>query len=110
LEKSVKVFYYGNGAVLSLYLKIDKPFIEINQQFSKEVFIMPMFLLKATGVIGTIMVILALVITLLKQIIAFIGIISFVVKAFVVLAFVTVFLLVGLMMLRTFRDRRKSKE
>lgn len=71
---------------------------------------MPMFLLKATGVIGTIMVILALVITLLKQIIAFIGIISFVVKAFVVLAFVTVFLLVGLMALRTFRDKRKSKE
>ena len=69
-----------------------------------------MLFLKATGVIGTIMVILALVITLLKQIIAFIGIISFVVKAFVVLAFVTVFLLVGLMALRTFRNNRKSKE
>lgn len=69
-----------------------------------------MLFLKATGVIGTIMVILALVITLLKQIIAFIGIISFVVKAFVVLAFVTVFLLVGLMVLRTFRENRKNKE
>lgn len=71
---------------------------------------MPMFLLKATGVIGTIMVILALIITLLKQIIAFIGIISFVIKALVVLAFVTVFLLVGLMVLRTWRDKRKSQE
>lgn len=69
-----------------------------------------MLLLKATGVIGTIMVILALVITLLKQIIAFIGIISFVVKAFVVLAFVTVFLLVGLMAFRTFQNNRKVKE
>lgn len=69
-----------------------------------------MLFLKATGVIGTIMVILALVITLLKQVIAFIGIISFVVKAFVVLAFVTVFLLVGLMALKTFRDSRRSKE
>lgn len=69
-----------------------------------------MMFLKATGVIGTIMVILALVITLLKQVIAFIGIISFVVKAFVVLAFVTVFLLVGLMALKTFQNSRKSKE
>lgn len=69
-----------------------------------------MLFLKATGVIGTIMVILALVITMLKQIIAFIGIISFVVKAFVVLAFVTVFLLVGLMVLRTYQSNRKSKE
>lgn len=71
---------------------------------------MPMFMLKATGVIGTIMVILALVVTLLKQIIAFIGIISFVVKAAVVLAFVSVFLIVGLMVLRTFRENRKNKE
>ena len=69
-----------------------------------------MLLLKATGVIGTIMVILALVITLLKQIIAFIGVISFVVKAIVVLAFVTVFLLVGLMAFRTFQNNRKVKE
>lgn len=69
-----------------------------------------MLFLKATGVIGTIMVILALVITLLKQIIAFIGVISFVVKAFVVLAFVTVFLLVGLMAFRTFQNNRKVKE
>lgn len=69
-----------------------------------------MMFLKATGVIGTIMVILALVVTLLKQVIAFIGIISFVVKAFVVLAFVTVFLLVGLMALKTFQNSRKSKE
>ena len=69
-----------------------------------------MLFLKATGVIGTIMVILALVITLLKQIIAFIGVISFVVKAFVVLAFVTVFLLVGLMAFRTFQKNRKIKE
>lgn len=69
-----------------------------------------MLFLKATGVIGTIMVILALVITLLKQIIAFIGVISFVVKAIVVLAFVTVFLLVGLMAFRTFQNNRKVKE
>ena len=69
-----------------------------------------MFMLKATGVISTIMVILALVVTLLKQIIAFIGIISFVVKAAVVLAFVSVFLIVGLMVLRTFRENRKNKE
>lgn len=71
---------------------------------------MPMFMLKATGVVGSILVILALVIALLKQIIAFIGIISFVVKALVILAFVTVFLMVGLMVLRTMRDKRKSKE
>lgn len=69
-----------------------------------------MLFLKATGVIGTIMVILALIITLLKQIIAFIGIISFVVKAIVILAFVTVFLVVGLMAFRTFQNNRKVKE
>ncbi len=67
-------------------------------------------MLKATGVIGTIMVILALVITLLKQVIAFIGIISFVIKAAVVLTFVSVFLIIGLLVLRTFRESRKNKE
>ena len=62
------------------------------------------------GIGASILVILALVITLLKQIIAFIGIITTVVKFLVVLVFVAVFIGVALMIFRTLKENRKSKE
>ncbi len=69
-----------------------------------------MSFLKATGVGASILVILALVITLLKQIIAFVGIITTIIKFSVLLIFVAVFIAVALMVFRTFRENRKSKE
>ncbi|MGC2237798.1 MAG: hypothetical protein WA584_16660 [Pyrinomonadaceae bacterium] len=66
--------------------------------------------MKATGVVGSVLVILALVIAFLKQIIAFIGFLTFAIKILVVIVFVALFIGVGLLVLRAFNDRRKAKE
>ncbi|MET0753868.1 MAG: hypothetical protein ABWZ66_10865 [Pyrinomonadaceae bacterium] len=66
--------------------------------------------MKATGVVGSILVILALVIAFLKQIIAFVGFLTFAIKILVVIVFVALFIGVGLLVLRAFNDRRKAKE
>lgn len=69
---------------------------------------MPVFL-KAAGIGGSILAILALVIVFLKQIIAFIGFLSVIIKVVVVLVFVAVFLGIGLIIYRTWSDRQKAK-
>lgn len=69
-----------------------------------------MLSLKAAGIGASILVILALVITLLKQIIAFIGIITTIIKFSVILIFVAIFIAVALMVFRTFRENRRQKE
>jgi uncharacterized protein YqhQ len=61
---------------------------------------MPIWL-KAAGKWGSVFVILALVISLLKQIIAFIGFLTFAIKILVVLAFIALFLGVGYAILRS---------
>ena len=70
---------------------------------------MPLWL-KAAGKWGSILVIITLVITLLKQLIAFIGFLTFAIKILVVLAFVALILSVGVMVLRTMQKNRKAKE
>jgi hypothetical protein len=67
-------------------------------------------MLKAAGIGGSLVVILALIITFLKQIIAFIGFLTFAIKILVVIVFAALFIGVGLMVLRSFNDRRKAKE
>jgi hypothetical protein len=64
---------------------------------------------KTAGVAGTIMVILALVITLLKQIIAFIGFITGAFKILIILVFVLMIISVGFMILRSISQNRKDK-
>jgi hypothetical protein len=49
------------------------------------------------------------VLTLLKQIIAFIAFITGAIKLFIILAFVVVIVAVGLMIVRSFRSERKNK-
>ena len=66
--------------------------------------------IRAAGIVSTIFVILALVITLLKQIIAFIGFLTLAIKVLVVIVFVVLFIGIGLMVLRSFNERRKNKE
>lgn len=66
--------------------------------------------LKATGIVGSILVIIALVIALLKSLLALIGFITTAIKIIVILAFVAVFIGIGLMVFRTWNANRKSKE
>jgi hypothetical protein len=66
--------------------------------------------LKGSGVVGSILVILALVIYLLKTIIAFIAFLTGAIKILIILAFVVLLVGVGLMVLRGLKDRRRPKE
>lgn len=70
---------------------------------------MPVWI-KATGKLGSVLVILTLIITLLKQVIAFIGFLTAAIKIIVILAFVVLFVAVGLVVLRTWNANRKARE
>ena len=65
--------------------------------------------LAATGKWGGIFVVIALVIALLKQIIAFIGFLTAVIKIGIVLVFVALFIGVGLLVLKNMK-RSAPKE
>ncbi len=65
--------------------------------------------LRAAGKWGSIFAILALIITLLKQIIGFIGFLTFAIKVLIVVVFAALIIGVGLMVLRTWRDKNNSK-
>ena len=71
---------------------------------------MVMTMLRAGGIGGSILVILALVIYLLKTLIAFIAFLTGAIKIFIVLAFVVLLVAVGLMVLRGLKDRRRPIE
>jgi hypothetical protein len=71
---------------------------------------MVMTMLKAGGIGGSILVILALVIYLLKTLIAFIAFLTGAIKILIVLGFVVLLVGVGLMVLRGLKDRRRPTE
>jgi hypothetical protein len=64
--------------------------------------------LKAGGIGGSILVIIALIITLLKQIISLIGFISVLLKFFIIFAFIAVLVAVGFLVLKGLKQRRKD--
>ncbi|MFZ1700996.1 MAG: hypothetical protein WBO10_13750 [Pyrinomonadaceae bacterium] len=64
-------------------------------------------MLKAAGVGGSILVVIALVIALLKVLIGFVGFISMAVKLLIVLAFIVVFAAVGFMIFRAWQGKRR---
>ena len=66
---------------------------------------MPLWI-RAVGKWGSIFAILALVITLLKQIIAFIGFLTTAIKVLVILVFVALLVGVGLLILKSFKGNR----
>ncbi len=68
-----------------------------------------MSFVKSAGVVSTILVILALVATLLKQVIALVGFLMTAIQIFIVLAFVVVIVGVGVMVFRTWSANRKQK-
>ena len=70
---------------------------------------MPVWL-RATGIGGSILVILALVITFLKQIIAFIGFLTMAIKLLVILVFAALLVAVGLMVIKTWNAKRRARE
>lgn len=70
---------------------------------------MPVWM-KAAGKFGSILVLIALAITLLKQLIAFIGFLTVVVKILVIVVFAALIIGVGVMILRGMRDNRRKKE
>lgn len=71
---------------------------------------MVMTFVKATGIGASLLVILALIITLLKTLIAFVGFLTGAVKILIVLVFVMLLVGVGLMVLRGLKDRRRPTE
>jgi hypothetical protein len=64
--------------------------------------------MKGAGVIGSLLVIIALVITLLKAVIGFVGFLALVVKIGLILAFLAVFAAVGFMILRSWQEHKKT--
>jgi hypothetical protein len=71
---------------------------------------MPIAIKAAAGIIGSILAIIALVIAVLKGILGLISFITLAIKILVIGVFVAVFIIIGLMVFRTIRDNRKSKE
>ena len=70
---------------------------------------MPLWV-KAAGKWGSILVIITLVITLLKQLIALIGFLTGAIKLLIVLAFVVVIVGVGFLILKGISESRRTKD
>jgi multisubunit Na+/H+ antiporter MnhG subunit len=70
---------------------------------------MPVWM-RAAGIGGSILAILALIIIFLKSIIAFIGFLTFAIKIIVVVVFIALFITVGLLIFRTWNAKRKTAE
>lgn len=69
-----------------------------------------MFFLKAAGGIGSILVLIALVITLVKNLIAFVGFLTLIFKVLVVLLFVAVIAGVGFLAYKAFAEKRRNRD
>ncbi|HSU25262.1 MAG TPA: hypothetical protein VLI65_04725 [Pyrinomonadaceae bacterium] len=70
---------------------------------------MPVWM-KAAGKWGGIFVVIALLISLLKTIISFIAFLTGAIKLLIILAFVTMLIAIGYMVLKGFAEARRKKE
>ena len=70
---------------------------------------MPVWM-KAAGKWGSILVIIALIITLLKNLIAFIGFLTFAFKILIFLLFAAVIVGVGYLILRGISEKRRNRD
>jgi hypothetical protein len=70
---------------------------------------MPVWM-KAAGKWGSILVIIALIITLLKNLIAFIGFLTFAFKVLIFLLFAAVIIGVGYLILRGISEKRRNRD
>ena len=67
-----------------------------------------MLFLKASGIVGSIVVLIALAIAFLKSAIAFIGLLAFALKILIVVAFIAVFLGVAFLIVSGMRSKRSK--
>jgi len=81
--------------------------LAVDDLVTKEFSDMPIWL-QAAGKWGSILVLIALLIAFLKQLIAFIGFITFAIKIAIVLAFVALIIFVGLMVLKGFKEKKRK--
>ena len=65
---------------------------------------------KALSIGGSLLVLIALAITFLKALIAFVGFITTAVQVIIVLAFILVFGFVGYLVFRSFTDKKKQTD
>ena len=70
---------------------------------------MPVWM-KAAGKWGSILVLIALLITLLKNLIAFIGLLTFAFKVLIFLLFAAVIIGVGYLILRGISEKRRNRD
>ena len=66
--------------------------------------------MKGAGVVSSLLLIIALVITLLKAVIGLVGFVALVVKILLILAFIAVFAGVGFMVLRSWQEHKKTAQ
>jgi hypothetical protein len=71
---------------------------------------MPIAIKAAAGIIGSVLAAIALVIAVLKGVLALIAFVTTAIKIVVIILFVAVFIGIGLMVYRTFRDGRKAND
>ena len=67
-----------------------------------------MMFLKAASVLGSLMIVIALAITLLKALIGLVGFIAVALKIIIVLAFVAVFAGVGFMLFKAWQSKQDA--
>lgn len=65
---------------------------------------------RAAGIGGSLLILIALLITFLKQLIAFIGFISVAFKILIVVVFIAVIVGVGYLVLRSLNETRRRKD
>ena len=63
---------------------------------------------KAASFLGSLLVVIALVIALLKALIGFVGFLAFAVKMIIVIAFLLLFAAVAFMLLRAWQEKQRS--
>ncbi len=66
--------------------------------------------LKVGGILGSVLALIALVMVFIKQLIAFVGFLTFAIKAVIVLAFVALILGVGIFIIRSWGSSRRRQE
>ncbi|MFN0139401.1 MAG: hypothetical protein ACKVQW_04850 [Pyrinomonadaceae bacterium] len=67
-----------------------------------------MGLIKGAGIVSSILVIIALVITLLKAVIGFVGFLALAIKILIVIVFIGVFASVAFMIFRAWQDKQRK--
>jgi hypothetical protein len=82
---------------------------KLQSKFLKGFNFMPTWLRTAAGW-GSILALIALLIAFVKQLIAFIGFITFAIKAIVVLAFIVVFVAVAFLVFKAWSSSQKHKD